>query len=510
MKLTITLVLLLYFSNSFCQWTRIRQLPSSDILSLYHKDNVLYAGGTNIIYFSTDKGQTWDSTNTIPQFTSVSSITVYKNELYATSFSNGVFKSSNSGGTWQNISAGIFPDVSDITEWRGDLYAATLGGSIFKLDPINRDNWLSFSNGLSSLSANCTSIASNNNALVGGTLANALYDYLPANSTTWEERFLLGQLTPTEGVYDIITGHDSLFLAGHTGRFYMSTDNGLNWNTFGNILPSLNSTLVNAKQALLLSRSIFDGVNFHTAFYYIKKSSLQSPFINFSFVQDNLTYKLEIFGNNLWDASSKGLFFMSISDLPGISDADDSVSITLPVRFISFNANCEGNRVLLTWKTAQEQNSNHFNIERSSDAVNWTVIGNLPAAGNSNTERSYSFSDNSPLQNGFYRIAEIAIDGRAHYSVILSSNCSSPDVFRVWPNPVRDILSINIAATSPSAAMIKIVDSKGSLVKIQSATVLPRNNQLSVDMQSLVNGLYSLSVYWNNGQSKKTMQILKQ
>ena len=182
----------------------------------------------------------------------------------------------------------------------------------------------------------------------------------------------------------------------------------------------------------------------------------------------------------------------------------------LPVQFILFNSICQGNSVLLTWKTAQEQNSSRFNIERSSDAVNWTVIGNLPAAGNSNTEKSYSFSDNNPLQNGFYRIAEIAINGRAHYTGILMSNCASPDVFRVWPNPVREILFINIVATDPSAATIKIFDSKGSLVKIQSEFVLRGSNQLIVGMKFLANGVYSLAVYWNKGQSKKTLQILKQ
>ena len=89
------------------------------------------------------------------------------------------------GITWQNISAGLlFPDVSDFCEFKGDLYAATLGNSVYKLDPVNQEQWLFFGNGLSDLSANLTSIAGNNNALVAGTNANGIYDYLPANSTT--------------------------------------------------------------------------------------------------------------------------------------------------------------------------------------------------------------------------------------------------------------------------------------------------------------------------------------
>jgi len=510
MKFIITLALLFCFSTSFSQWTRVRQLPSSDIFSLYRKDSILYAGGKNIIYISSDKGQTWDSTNSIP-LPSVDNIIVYKDELYAASYSVGVYKSADGGRTWQNIGAGIIPFVSDFCEFRGDLYAATLGSSVFKLDPVHRDNWSSFNNGLSSLSVNLNSIAGNSNALIAGTLANGLYDYLPANSTIWEERFLLGQIRPTEGVYDIITANDSLFLAGFTGRFYMSTDNGLNWNLFGSELPSNITSLVNAKQALLLSRSNFNGVSYTSSFYYIRKDSLQRPFVPFSLVPDNFTYKIEIFGDKLWDASNAGLFFMSLSDLPGISDANDTVlHIPLPVSFISFNANCEGNKVMITWKTAQEQNSSHFNVERSVDGTRWTVIGNLPAAGNAGSESSYSFADNNPVQNGYYRIAQYDLDGKVQYTSILRSSCNATDVFSLWPNPVHDRVFINIVTANESQAMIKLFDSKGALVKVQKATVLQGSNQFSVDMKSLTNGVYQLYLDWNNGQMKKTIQVLKQ
>lgn len=495
---------------SFSQWTRVQQLPSSNIFSLFHKGDTLYAGGKNIIYRSRDKGQTWDSTSAIPQFFEVDNIIVYKNELYATCFSIGVFKSSDWGSTWQNINAGIIPFVSDFCEFKGDLYAATEGASSFKLDPVNRNNWLPFSNGLSSFSINQTSLAGNSNALIAGTLANALYDYLPANSTTWEERFLLGQIRPTEEAYDIITAHDSLFLAGSTGTFYMSTDNGLNWNTFGSVRPSNFTSLVNAKQALLFSTVTVDNT-INTSFFYIKKDSLQHASVPFSFVANNFTFKVDIFGNKLWDASNVGLFYMSLSDLPGISPADDSVvNIPLPVQFILFNVKCEESKVLITWKTAQEQNSSHFNIERSPDAINWTVIGNLPASGNSSVETSYAFTDNAPSQNDFYRIAEYDLDGRAQYSSILRSSCTITDAINLWPNPTRDRAFINIITGNESQAIIKVFDSKGALIRVQKATVLQGSNQLNVDMRSLANEVYYLLIEWNNGQMKKTFHLVKQ
>jgi len=187
-----------------------------------------------------------------------------------------------------------------------------------------------------------------------------------------------------------------------------------------------------------------------------------------------------------------------------------SIDNPLPVRFILFNANCEGNKIILTWKTAQEQNSSHFDIERSVDGIRWTVIGNLPAAGNSNAERSYSFTYNNPLQNGYYRIAQYDLDGRVQFTSILRSSCNATDVLNLWPNPTHDMLFINVVAANESKAMIKLFDSKGALVKIQKAIFLQGSNRVSLDIKSLANGVYHLSADWNNGQIKRTVQVLKQ
>jgi hypothetical protein len=138
------------------------------------------------------------------------------------------------------------------------------------------------------------------------------------------------------------------------------------------------------------------------------------------------------------------------------------------------------------------------------------VIGNVPASNKSNTEIDYYFTDNNPQQNGFYRIAEYDLDGRVQYSNIVRSLCNTTDLFKLWPNPVHEMVFINILSNSKSQAMIKIFDSKGALVKEQKSTLLQGNNQLGIDMRSLSNGIYSLSVNWNNGQMKKTVQVLKQ
>ena len=182
----------------------------------------------------------------------------------------------------------------------------------------------------------------------------------------------------------------------------------------------------------------------------------------------------------------------------------------LPVHFILFNAKCENNKVEMIWKTAQEQNSTRFDVESSVDGLRWTVIGSVLAAGNSNIEKTYSFVDNNSMPNSFYRIAEYDLNGRTQYTSMIRSSCNTSDVFNLWPNPSHDIVNLKIVSRNESAASIMLFDSKGALVKMQRAIVLRGSNQFFIDIRLLANGIYSLSVDWNNGKTKKTIQVVKQ
>ncbi len=507
MKQFFTLLLLLDLNTSYSQWTRVEQLPGTDISALYTKDNTIFAGGRKIVYFSLDKGQTWDSTAPIPQLTFVDNIIVFKNEIYASSFGRGVFKSPDNGLSWQNIGAGIAPVISDFLEWNEDLYAATMGNSLFKLNPANRTTWIPFSNGLSDFSVNATAIAATHTTLVAGTLANGIYDYLAPGSQTWEERLLTGQISPNEAANDIIMAHDSLFIAGSTGRFYLSTDNGLSWTRFGGIQALISNVATNARQAFLVARNFID-IGTHTIFFYLKKDSLDKPFVAFDVLDDHFTYGLKIIGNKLWDASNKGLFFKPLSDLPGITAVDDSTTLMpLPVRFISFNVELSGNKtVAVNWETADGIDIDHYEVERSKDRVHWTAQTTIrPRLSN-----QYEFIDASPVMGtNYYRIKAVDISGQPFYTSVRSITIDSETVVGIWPNPVIDLLNISINAVRPSNATIRVFDQKGALVRQMNLSLVSGDNYFKLYLGSLARGVYSLRAEWNSGQLIKTVQLLK-
>lgn len=87
----------------------------------------------------------------------------------------------------------------------------------------------------------------------------------------------------------------------------------------------------------------------------------------------------------------------------------------LPVNLTYFNAFKENNTVILEWETASEQNSSHFDIQRSVDRKKWITLGTEQAAGNSNVALFYNFIDEQALVSAYYRLYQVDFDGKNEY-----------------------------------------------------------------------------------------------
>ncbi len=184
---------------------------------------------------------------------------------------------------------------------------------------------------------------------------------------------------------------------------------------------------------------------------------------------------------------------------------------TVPVQFLSFDTKCNDNKVNITWNTATEQNSSYFEIQRSENSMSWSVIGKVPAAGNSVNERSYFYTDNNPsASTAFYRIAEFDRDGRIIYTSIMNTKCGPEDKIRVWPNPVHGQFYLTIQSITSSKADISIYDTKGALVRKMQSSLIPGTNQLTAEMKNMPSGTYQILVTWDNGKRKESFTIVKQ
>jgi hypothetical protein len=180
----------------------------------------------------------------------------------------------------------------------------------------------------------------------------------------------------------------------------------------------------------------------------------------------------------------------------------------LPVKFMYFNAQCKGAGVNLEWKTAQEMNSRSFEIQKSADGINWSSLSSIPAAGQSSSERTYHYTDNSGSGSNFYRVVERDLDGRSTMSSFVRSSCQAGrDEFTVSPNPVPGSAVLNIHLQQASAIRWSIIDSKGARLQ-QNQTMLPSgNSSIPLNLSNYSKGMYSINIYYNN--EVKTIKLIK-
>jgi Secretion system C-terminal sorting domain len=179
----------------------------------------------------------------------------------------------------------------------------------------------------------------------------------------------------------------------------------------------------------------------------------------------------------------------------------DDVSVTgqvpLPIKLLNFTGKCNpNNTIILKWTTASEINNDYFTIEKSSDAINWGVIGIISGAGNSNTLLNYQFIDDNPQsETNYYRLKQSDFNGDFKYFKIVSvENCNNQsDNITVYPNPVTNTLQLTIASVNDANARIKIYDLLGNIIQQEVLTPLNEgNNKININVERLPKAMYVL------------------
>lgn len=206
---------------------------------------------------------------------------------------------------------------------------------------------------------------------------------------------------------------------------------------------------------------------------------------------------LKLTGNNYTSTS----FNYAYRDAANTQSAPVIYSVNwatpLPITLLSFSADLIKNEVRLNWRTATEQYNKGFVIERSADSKNWNEIGfqaTLAIDGNSNSELSYDFIDNQPLEGfNYYRLKQTDIDGKFTYSGIqqVYVNLQGEDLV-LYPNPASDKIYFKVKDWS-SIKEVQVTDMNGRIMQRGSTA----EQGLNLNMPA---GMYHVQLIHNNGQ----------
>jgi hypothetical protein len=186
------------------------------------------------------------------------------------------------------------------------------------------------------------------------------------------------------------------------------------------------------------------------------------------------------------------------------------VCAVLPLELIDYYVNRSGTGSDINWITATEKNSDHFLLEKSPDGLNYYFLKEVQAAGYSSTEKKYSVNDPEPYQHTptYYRLR--VYEKRNPYHQVEKIKVFNP-VFgkstqiKIQPNPVNSSLQVFLPETfSKANVMMEVFDNSGRKLLTRELSNLSYSDHYELKVDDLENGMYSILLFDNKGNSAKT------
>lgn len=187
----------------------------------------------------------------------------------------------------------------------------------------------------------------------------------------------------------------------------------------------------------------------------------------------------------------------------GIDDYSFSVAAPLPVKWASFTADKNADlTTILRWTTASENNSSHFEIQRSTDNKKFETIGSVKGAGTSIKKINYSFTDvaNLSAKTIYYRLKQVDFDGKTDYSKTVSvvNTIAVKGISSTLPNPFNDELDVTITAGSATTATVVIMDMIGKVHHTTTEQLQAGSTKVNINTADMPDGIYFVRVSYNN------------
>jgi hypothetical protein len=183
----------------------------------------------------------------------------------------------------------------------------------------------------------------------------------------------------------------------------------------------------------------------------------------------------------------------------------NNITGALPLTLLDFTVIKQNDVAQVNWQTSNEVNVSHFNIERSSDGVNFTKVGIVNAKAAGALQNNYSYADDIANLNAgklYYRLQMVDNDDKFTYSKIVYITVVGNTLITIHPNPAHSYFIIdNYEQAGLSKSDLLIRDMEGRTVLCGH---LSNNAGQRIDISNLRKGMYMVNIISNgNVQTKK-------
>ena len=183
----------------------------------------------------------------------------------------------------------------------------------------------------------------------------------------------------------------------------------------------------------------------------------------------------------------------------------------LPVKLVSFNGNLNNNKVSLQWVVAENEITDHFEVEKSIDGKDFTTAA-LVFGTDKPGSQNYQYAETMNADKMFYRLRMTDKSQVATYSKILmfqSAVVAANNEIRIINNPVNDRLSFSFQSKSRQQVDVKVLDMMGRVMMKQTISSNEGSNLISMQLTSAFQkGIYVVEVI--AGADHYTTRFVKQ
>ncbi len=197
---------------------------------------------------------------------------------------------------------------------------------------------------------------------------------------------------------------------------------------------------------------------------------------------------------------------------------DGTASIALgsptPVKMSSFTVKKENSDAVLRWTTVSETKNDHFDIERSTDGINFVKAGTVAGNGTTNLTKNYQYND--PLSGMsakvlYYRLRIVDLDGKSTFSQVIALRIDGTltvSSMTVYPNPFTNHIKLQIRNAKEEISIVRFINMNGQEVLKRNVTLLPGENIVIVkDLETIAPGMYVMEL--RTGSGVVTQRIIK-
>ena len=177
----------------------------------------------------------------------------------------------------------------------------------------------------------------------------------------------------------------------------------------------------------------------------------------------------------------------------------------LASNLLHFSGKINDNKAHLSWQVAQSDEVNFFDVERSTDGIHFSSAGKVyPDRLRTGVQNLSTADDISNINSNviYYRLKVYSSNIQYKISQVikldLSAN-SSKALISIAPNPVKDMLSLNIYAPSARNMQVKIFDGVGKLMRTTPSEMVHGNTAVALsNFENWHNGVYIVKVFLDN------------